>query len=52
SDVLRAQSDASLRTAGLAIARAHLEELRTRPPAELVSETAVQVNEGGEVDPN
>jgi hypothetical protein len=46
---MTAQNTAGLRTTALAIARAHMERVRSRPAAEVVSESAVNVDETGTV---
>ncbi len=46
---LAAQNAAGLRTTALAIARAHMERVRSRPAIEVVSESPVQVNETGAI---
>ena len=48
-ETLRAQTAAATRTTALDIARTYLEDLRTRDPASLASETAVVVDETGRV---
>lgn len=48
-EVLRAHTATAARTTALEIGRSYLEELRTRDPASLVSETAVKVDETGQV---
>ena len=45
-----AQNTAGLRTTALAIARAHMERVRSRPASDVVSESPVQVDETGLVD--
>ena len=44
---MAAQNTAGLRTTALAIARAHMERVRSRPAVDVVSESPVQVNETG-----
>ncbi len=44
---MAAQNTAGLRTTALAIARAHMEQVRSRPAIDVVSESPVQVNETG-----
>ena len=44
---LASQNAAGLRTTALAIARAHMERVRSRPAIEVISESPVQVNETG-----
>lgn len=44
---MAAQNTAGLRTTALAIARAHMERVRSRPAIDVVSESPVQVNETG-----
>jgi len=44
------QTIISMRTTGLDIARSYREEVKGRDPLTLVSESAVQVNDQGEVD--
>ena len=46
---MASQNTAGLRTTALAIARARMEEVRSRPAAEVVSEAKVFVNETGVV---
>lgn len=48
-EVMRAHTATASRTTALEIGRSYLEELRTRDPASLVSETAVTVDETGQV---
>jgi len=44
------QTIVAMRTTGLDIARSYMEEVKGRDPLTLVSESAVQVNDQGEVD--
>jgi type IV pilus assembly protein PilV len=44
------QTIVAMRTTGLDIARSYMEEVKGRDPLTLASESAVQVNERGEVD--
>ena len=46
---MAAQNEAGFRTTALAIARAQMELVRSRPAAQVVSESAVQVDETGAV---
>ena len=46
------QTIVAMRTTGLDIARSYMEEVKGRDPLTLVSESAVRVNERGEVDSN
>ena len=46
---MAAQNAAGFRTTALAIARAHMERVRSRPAADVVSESPVQVDETGAV---
>ena len=46
---MASQNTAGLRTTALAIARAHMEEVRSRPSIDVVSEAKVAVNETGTV---
>ncbi len=48
--VVKAHAGAAARTTALAIARGHMEVLRSRDPRSLESESPVQVNETGAVD--
>lgn len=50
--MLAAHTGAATRTTALEIARAYLENLRTRDPATLVTEAAVRVDETGTVNAN
>ena len=47
-----AQTLAGNRTTALAIGRAHMEAVRSRPAAEVVSESPVKVDETGTANPN
>lgn len=51
-EVFRAHTVAGTRTAAVAIARGHMEVVRSQDPTDLASQAAVRVNERGEVDPN
>ncbi len=44
------QTIVAMRTTGLDIARSYMEEVKGRDPLTIVSESAVQVNERGELD--
>ncbi len=44
------QTIVAMRTTGLDIARSYMEEVKGRDPLTLVSESAIRVNERGEVD--
>ena len=44
---MAAQNTAGLRTTALAIARTHMERVRSKPAIDVVSESAVQVDETG-----
>ena len=44
---MAAQNTAGLRTTALAIARSHMEQVRSRPAIGIVSQSPVQVNETG-----
>ena len=46
---MAAQTNAGLRTTALAIARAHMERVRSRPAVDVLSESPVQVDETGTV---
>ncbi len=46
------QTIVAMRTTGLDIARSYMEEVKGRDPLTIASESAVQVNERGEVDSN
>ena len=46
---MAAQNTAGLRTTALAIARAHMERVRSRPAIQVVSEASVAVDETGTV---
>ncbi len=46
------QTDTSVRATATAIASSYLEEVKGRPPMNVVSETAVKVNDLGVYDPN
>ena len=46
------QTIMAVRTTALDVARAHMEDVKSRDPLTLVAETAVQVNDQGQVDPN
>ncbi len=46
---MSAQNAAGLRSTALAIARAHMERVRSRPAAEVVSETLAQVDRAGAI---
>ncbi len=46
------QTIVAMRTTGLDIARSYMEEVKGRDPLTLVSESAVRVNDKGEVDSN
>ncbi len=46
------QTIVAMRTTGLDIARSYMEEVKGRDPHTLLSESAVQVNDQGEVDSN
>jgi Tfp pilus assembly protein PilV len=48
--VLRAHGEAATRTAALSVARAYLEELRSRNAAALATEAPVSVDERGQVN--
>ena len=50
ADIIWMQSTAGTRHAAASIARAYMEELRSRDPATLVSETVASVNETGAAD--
>ena len=45
--VVRAGAEAASRTEAVAVARAYMEEVRSRPPANLVSEAAVSCDRAG-----
>lgn len=45
------QTVSSVRTAGLDVARAYMEDLKSRHPSEIASVASVRVNERGEEDP-
>ena len=46
------QTIVAMRTTGLDVARSYMEEVKGRDPLTLVSESAVRVNDKGEVDSN
>lgn len=50
-EVLKAHAVAGSRTTAVAIARGHMELLRSQPPGTLESEASVYVNESGAPDP-
>ncbi len=52
SGVLQAHTVAGSRTAAVAIARGHMELIRSQPPGTLESEAPVLVNESGLPDPS
>ena len=51
-EVLEIHSATSGRSTALAIARGHLEQIRARPAAELVSESPVKVDASGTITPS
>ncbi len=52
TQAIAAQTLAGNRTTALAIGRAHMEAVRSRPPDQVVSESAVPVDETGTVNSN
>ena len=50
--VVRSSARAATRSEAVSLARAYMEEVRSRPPANLVSETLATINRQGQVDPN
>jgi Tfp pilus assembly protein PilV len=52
TQAIAAQTLAGNRTTALAIGRAYMEAVRSRPPAQVQSESAVKVDETGTVNPN
>ncbi len=52
TQAMAAQTLAGNRTTALAIGRAYMEAVRSRPPAEVLSESAARVDRTGTVDPN
>jgi len=49
-EVAAARTTSAVKTNAVAIARGHMEYLRSRPPQDLTSESAVQVDEGGDIN--
>ena len=52
TQAMAAQTLAGNRSIALGIGRAHMEAVRSRPPAQVLSESAVKVDRTGTVDPN
>lgn len=52
TQAMAAQTLAGNRSTALAIGRAYMEAVRSRPPAQVQSESAVKVDRTGTVDPN
>ncbi len=52
TQAMAAQTLAGNRTTALAIGRAYMEAVRSRPPAQVQSESPVKVDEAGTVNPN
>lgn len=52
TQAMAAQTLAGSRTTALAIGRAYMEAVRSRPPAEVLSESAARVDRTGTADPN
>lgn len=52
TQAMAAQTLAGNRTTALAIGRAYMEDVRSRPPAQVQSESAVKVDETGSADAN
>ena len=48
--VVRASTEAATRTEAVSVARAYMEDVRSRQPIDLVSETAVSVGRDGQPD--
>jgi Tfp pilus assembly protein PilV len=49
-EVAAARTTSAVKTNAVAIARGHMEWLRSRPPQDLTDEAAVRVNSAGEID--
>ena len=49
-EVAAARTTSAVKTNAVAIARGHMEYLRSRPPQDLTSESPVQVDEGGDIN--
>lgn len=49
-EVVAARTTSAVKTNAVAIARGHMEWLRSRPPQDLTDEAAVRVNMAGEID--
>jgi type IV pilus assembly protein PilV len=49
-EVAAARTTSAVKTNAVAIARGHMEYLRSRPPQDLTSESPVQVDEGGVIN--
>ena len=52
TQAMAAQTLAGNRSTALGIGRAYMEAVRSRPPAQVLSESAVKVDRTGTVDPN
>ena len=52
AQAMAAQTLAGNRSTALGIGRAYMEAVRSRPPAQVLSESAVKVDRTGTVDPN